>query len=378
MKILQIFPGFTIGGPSVSVTALTRNIARKGHNIQLYAHENPEAIKEYRDLDIRTFPIVGLPFNKQLAFSSKLRRELTRECQDADIIQTNSLWQYPNFVMEAARKNTKAKSVIVPRGTLSSYALSISPYKKKLVLALGQRKALKNADMFIATCEKEYQDIRNFGLKQPVAIIPNGLDLPTIPNIDKKKQIIFLARIHKIKGVDLLIRAWKEIIKDSRFQNWELIIAGPTHSEYAQNIIKLSQDIGRISFVGEKFDEEKIRLMAESSIYVLPTHSENFGITVAEALACETPVITTTGAPWKGIENNNCGLWIKLSVENLTQSLTKMMMFPEAKLIEMGKNGREWISKDFSWDELADKTIATYNWLLDPISTIKPKWLLTD
>ena len=248
MKILQILPGITIGGPSVSVTSLSRHLSKSGHNVLLFLRNNN--INGCEEIPIYPFRVHKFPFNNKLAFSYQLLRELKKECIDSDIIQTNSLWQYPNFVMEQARKGTRAKSVIVPRGTLSEYALSLSPLKKKLVLALGQRKALKNADMFIATCEKEYHDIRRFGLTQPVAIIPNGLDIPSLPVVDKKKTILFLARIHKIKGVDLLISAWRTLESDNRFKDWNLVIAGPTNSDYAKQVMANAHDLQPLSWLG--------------------------------------------------------------------------------------------------------------------------------
>lgn len=210
-----------------STTALTRHIQALGHNVQF--HTAIGDFSGYSDIDFRPFSVPKIPFNSQLALSYSLYKNLKKECVDAQIIQTNSLWQFPNFIHEFVRKGTNAKSIIVPRGTLSPYALSLSSKKKKLVMALGQRTALKKTDLFIATCHKEYQDIRNFGLKQPIAIIPNGLDIPQLEYIEKQKTVIFLGRIHKVKGVNLLIEAWKKIENNPKFKDWNLVIAWTNH-----------------------------------------------------------------------------------------------------------------------------------------------------
>lgn len=376
MKILQILPGFTVGGPTLSTTSLTRHIQRLGHQVQFHTAEGDYT--DFPDINFHPYHIPKFPYNGQFAFSSQLYRNLKAECHDADIVQSNSLWQFSCLIHEYARRGTNAKSVIVPRGTLSPYALSLSPMKKKIILALGQKTALKKADMLIATCRKEYEDIRNFGLTQPVAILPNGLDLPDVNNSAKKKTVIFLGRIHKVKGVDLLIEAWKRIAEMTEYNGWNLVIAGPTSSDYAKNMQELAYGINSISFAGEVKGDEKNRLLSESSIYILPTHTENFGISVGEALACGTPVITTTGAPWSGLVDNECGLWIELSVDNLTQALENMMSRPMDELARMGQNGREWMKRDFSWDEIASKTIKSYEWLLDPDNAEKPEWILVD
>ncbi len=374
MKILQILPGLTLGGPTFSTTALTRHIQTLGHDVQFHTAEGD--FSKFPDIDFHPYQIHRLPFNKQFVLSVGLYRNLKREVKSAQIIQANSLWQFPNFIHEYARRGTAAKSIIVPRGTLSPYALSLSTWKKKLVLALGQRTALKRADLLIATCDKEYEDIRNFGLKNPVAVIPNGLDLPQLENVEKRKSVVFLGRIHKVKGVDLLVEAWRKI--EGKFKDWDLVIAGPTESDYAQGVIAQASKLKTVSFTGEIKGKEKEQLLAQSAVYVLPTHTENFGISVGEALACGTPVVTTTGAPWSGLIENDCGLWIDLSVDNLVRALEDMMSRPMDELVRMGQNGRRWIERDFSWDEIARKTIRSYEWLLNPDEVEKPEWIYID
>lgn len=365
MKILQVLPVMTVGGPSYTVPEHTRSLIRCGNRVQLHlANENLEGLE---DIELHTYNIIKLPIIKQLGFAFGEFENLHKECRDAQIIQTNSLWMYANFVTEFARRGTQAKSVIMPRGTLSEYALSISSWKKKLVTKIGQGAALKNADMFIATCEMEYEDIRRYGLKAPVAIIPNGIHIPEISTVqDKKKRIVFLSRIHQKKGVDILLDAWKKIEENKNFSEWSLSIVGPI-TDYAKDMIKKSEELKceRVVFPGSMSGDEKFAYMAESSIFILPTHSENFGIAVAEALACGTPAICTTGAPWEGLEQNNCGKWIELSEENVKNSLIALMSMPKEELDKMGKNGIEWMKKDFSWDEIGRKTTQAFEWLCD-------------
>lgn len=378
MKIIQVLPGITVGGPSYTVTELTRFLVRSGHKVQLHlANENLEGLE---DLDIYTYDFVKFPVLKQLGFAFGEYGKLRKECRTAQIIQTNSLWMYANFVTEFARRGTGAKSVIMPRGTLSEYALSLSSWKKKIVSFLGQGAALKNADLFIATCNTEYRDIRNYGLKAPVAIIPNGIHMPKLPDdIKKQKRVTFLSRILKQKGVDLLLDVWSRIEKDRRFEDWTLSIVGPI-GDFAEKMVSKAQNLHckRVDFPGMISGDAKFRYLAESSIFVLPTHSENFGIAVAEALACGIPVICTTGAPWEGLETNDCGRWIELSEENLWVTLIELMLLPMERLDEMGKNGQTWMKRDFSWDEIANKTTLAFEWLLNPDTYQLPNFIYID
>lgn len=376
MKILQILPGFTIGGPTVSTTSLAIHLQKYGHEVQFHTADGD--FSDYPEIDFHPYHIHKFPYNNQLAFSTDLYKNLRTECKDAQIIQTNSLWQFSCFIHEFARRGTTAKSVIVPRGTLSPYALSLSSKKKKFILSLGQRAALKKADMYIATCRKEYEDIRKFGLKQPVAVLPNGLDIPELNVVEKTRTVLFLGRIHPVKGIDILIDAWKNIMGTSKFNDWKLLIAGPISSDYAKDMQRQASDLGSISFTGSMTGDAKNQLLSKSALYVLPTHTENFGISVGEALACATPVITTTGAPWSGLIDNDCGLWIDLSVENLTTALEEMMSRPMEELTRMGQNGRKWVKRDFSWEEIARKTVKSYEWLINPDHVDKPNWIHLD
>ncbi|MCD8387774.1 MAG: glycosyltransferase [Bacteroidales bacterium] len=376
MKILQVLPSIVVGGPAYTTTELTRALMRIGDKVVFITKD--ENISELGDLDLRTFKPIEWPIVKRLGYSRDLNKILKEECKNAQIIQTNSLWMYSNFITEFARRGTKAKSVIVPRGTLSEYALSLSKMKKKLVLSLGQREALNKADLLVATCEMEYHDIRNFGIKAPVAMIPNGIHIPKINDIKKAKRIIFLSRIHKKKGVDILIKAWNEIEKSGEFKDWSLAIVGPAN-DYSQEMENLSKGLGckKISFPGRMDGVAKYKYLAESSIFILPTHSENFGIAVAEALACGTPAICTTGAPWSGLVEKGCGDWIELSEVNIKDSLCKMMRLPQNQLHLMGQKGIEWMKSEFDWDVIAHKTHKAFEWVLDKDSN-KPDWVITD
>ena len=95
----------------------------------------------------------------------------------------------------------------------------------------------------------------------------------------------------------------------------------------------------------------------------MPTLSENFALTVAESLAVGTPVISTKGAPWEGLKENECGWWIEHGIEPLVDAMREAMSMSPERRIEMGKNGRNWMLKDFSWKTIAQKMATVYQWL---------------
>lgn len=377
MNIIQVLPGITVGGPSYTVPSLCRALKREGHNVSL--HMEAGDFPNMADIDIAGYHYIKFPLLRPLGYSPIMRNRLHKACQSADFIITHSLWMYPNFVTEFARRGTHCKSVVVPRGTLSQYALSLSKWKKKIVCLLGQDAALRKADMLIATCMDEYQDIRQYGIKAPVAIVPNGIDMPTLGATKKSKRVVFLSRIHPKKGVDYLLRAWSKIEKEGIFSDWTLSVVGP-ECNYSRELESLSFQLGcqRVTFTGAMNGEQKFRYLAESALFVLPTHSENFGIAVAEALACGTPAICTTGAPWEGLETNGCGRWIDLSDDNLYDSMTSLMSLPAEQLEQMGERGKAWMERDFSWDVIAHKLTESFEWLLDPEHKQKPDCVIVD
>ncbi|MBQ7652592.1 MAG: glycosyltransferase, partial [Victivallales bacterium] len=122
----------------------------------------------------------------------------------------------------------------------------------------------------------------------------------------------------------------------------------------------------------------KYEFLATGDIYVLPSDTENFGITVAEALACGTPVIASQGTPWEGLEREKCGRWVPIGVEPLEVALKDLMAMDDKDRKLMGERGREWIVRDFSWEGIGLKMKSAYEWLLEPEATKRPEWIRED
>jgi glycosyltransferase involved in cell wall biosynthesis len=175
---------------------------------------------------------------------------------------------------------------------------------------------------------------------------------------------MFLSRLHPGKGADMLLQSWKKL--QYKFPDWELVLAGPINDNYSRNITNLAKELNckRITFTGEVTGQIKTDTFTNSDLFVLPTSSENFCFVIAEAFAHGLPVITTKGAPWQGIEKENCGWWIDKNEDELVACLSHAMTLPSAQLKEMGVRGREWMKRDFTWEVFGKKMYNAYNWLL--------------
>ena len=377
MKIIHIVPHIVeeASGPSYVVPRLCQSEAREGHDVELTCLANRSGLDGVT-LDVHP----QWPMLERFAVSPSLARALYRKAADSDVVHNHSLWSMVNVASGWVVPGRGAKLVTSPHGTLSPWALSINRHVKRLLWPL-QRRALAKADLLHATSVEEYQQIRAIGFKAPVAVIPNGIDLPDLPGATQSSlqgacNLLFLSRIHPIKCIDRLMQAWAKL--QSQHPQWRLIIAGKGDSAYEQELYRLAQSLGleRIEFPGPVYGEAKSRAYFEADLFVLPTHSENFGMVVAEALAHCCPAVVSRGAPWAGLETEGCGWWIDNDAESLTAALDEAMQLSPSQLQAMGLRGRAWMDRDYGWSGIGKKMITAYQWLIeggDP-----PAWVRTE
>lgn len=367
MKVLQVVPGIfkESSGPSYSVPATCSGLLHNGIDVELFATDGRPAREfEYpvHIFEKKRFPIEAMGRSPDLFHALKLA------CKTADIVHTNSLWMFPNVYPDWARKGTNCKLVVGPRGTVSPWAMNRSRLKKFVFGCLWQYRVLRNADMFVASCEEEAEDIRRLGYRQPIAIVANGIDIPddVVPGKCERRRMYFLSRIHPKKNIELLIKCWSRL--EVEFSEWDLSIVGPDENNaYADLMKRLVKDLGckRVRFEGELKGQDKRKFVSASECLVLPTHSENFGMVVAEALALGTPVICSKGAPWNGLVENRCGWWVDANEATFENAMHEVMLMGRDELESYGARGREWMARDFSWDKIGLDLKSAYVWLLN-------------
>jgi glycosyltransferase involved in cell wall biosynthesis len=297
---------------------------------------------------------------------------------EADLMHNHSLWMMPNVYPGWIAKKFDLPLVVSPRGTLSNWAFGSGSLVKRWFWPLVQHPALKPATCFHATSQTEYQDIRRMGFRQAVAIIPNGIDVPewTPKAAGPMRTLLFLGRIHPVKGLDGLLRAWAAV--QSRFPQWQLRVVGPDNRGYLLTMRQLAATLKleRVVFQGALFGADKWRAYGDADLFVLPTHSENFGMSVAEALAAGTPAIVTHGAPWQGLESHGAGWWIDSGVDPLVVGLESALSYSSSDLEAMGRQGRAWMDAEFSWQRIGKQMAHTYRWLIQ--GGTLPDWVRLD
>jgi glycosyltransferase involved in cell wall biosynthesis len=258
-----------------------------------------------------------------------------------------------------------AKLVTSPRGMLGAEAIAFSSLKKRVFWRLFQARALREAACLHATSEAEGKDIRAAGLTNPVAVIPNGVELPALAAAGPRgpRTVLSLGRIHPKKGLDTLVRAWARV--EANRADWRLRIIGPAELDHDRELVALSASLGlgRVSIEGPAFGADRLAAYHAADLFVLPTRHENFANTVAEALAAGVPVISTKGAPWSGLEREACGWWIDHGPEPLAATLDTALSLSREALSDMGLRGRSWMARDFSWERVAGEMLAVYAWV---------------
>ncbi len=356
-------------GLAYSVPSLAKAQAGVGGNVTLLSVGTPGKRHDGGVL-FETMPrdMSSIPVLQRLYMSSQLKRRVAET--GTDIIHNHGLWMMPNIYGSLTRrKHPDVKLVTAPRGMLSATSLNFSPIRKKIFGHMFQHRALDVVDMFHATAESEADEIRALGYRQPIAVVPNGIhdDVPARSSgqTGRDKVVISIGRVHAKKGLDRLIKSWAEVT--GRFPDWRLVIAGPSEKGHAEELTSLVEQLSltTVEVRGPVFGAEKQRLYADSSLFVLATLNENFGMTVAESLMAGTPVICTKGAPWSGLETHRCGWWIDHGTGPLTAQLCAAMATPEGEIDAMGQRGRVWMKTEFGWETIGRKLIDAYGWLRD-------------
>jgi glycosyltransferase involved in cell wall biosynthesis len=287
---------------------------------------------------------------------------------EADVLHSHGLWQHPSWVSLGWKKQYNRPHICSVRGMLEPWAWQHHAWKKRPIWWLMERRNLQSASLLHATSEQEAQSIRDRGLTAPIAVIPNGVlkagefESRTSKPASDQRTALFLGRLHPSKGLPLLLQAWAKV----RPMNWILNIAGPDEGGHRRGLERLVTLLGLdnlVRFSGPLTDSCKVQAFDEAELFILPTHSENFGIAVAEALARGLPVITTHGAPWELLETESCGWWVPVSDLAIATALEDATRRPPEELIAMGERGRMVVEKRFRWDRIAGEFINCYQWV---------------
>lgn len=355
------------GGVAPALWELAQHLRSAGIDTEVVGLRDP-----YTETDILSFKnipstITTRIINNAFGYSREFGQVINSTVKNTHIVHSHGVWMYPGLVAWRAAQKQNIPLIITPHGMLEPWAIKNNWWKKQIPWFLFQKKILTHATVIHVTSEQEAENIRNLGFKNPLAIIPNAIEIPLLhAEVCGEKKLhtaLFLSRLHPKKGLPNLIKAWSVVKPD----NWRLLIAGPDEGGHQGKIEHEVQELGlsdQIKFIGPISNENKWNLYQSADLFVLATYSENFGIVIAEALASGLPVITTKGAPWVELAQHNCGWWIDIGVAPLVKALKEATNLSTEQRHEMGRRGRELIKQNYTWETIAQDMISVYEWVL--------------
>ena len=369
MKLCEIVPSLEVrhGGPSKSVRDLSGALAGAGHEVSLLATgPGPDSATREGSLQVETFHR-GWP--QRLAPSAGLRRALGRS--DAEVFHHHSLWLRTLHYAHRAAARRRAVLVVSPRGMMSVWAWHHHRWRKRLARFLIHPGALADVRGWHATSDEEAAEIRALGFKQPICVAPNGVAIPSTeqmeraaehwhaacPEAGERPVALFYSRFHRKKRVIELIDVWLE----HGPRDWLLLLVG-IPQDYTPGMLEeyamRTGGPGRIrAFTGANRPPP----YAAASLFLLPSHNENFGLVVAEALAHGVPALVTDTMPWRALNTNGGGWCVPWA--RYPETLRAAVAEAPERLKARGATGRAWVGREYAWDKPARALAEFYQGL---------------
>lgn len=313
---------------------------------------------------------------ERIAFSPQLKRRLSDDFASFDVVHHHSMWMLPNRYASAAARQYGLPTLFTAYGYLEPWAIERSRWKKRLAGWAFQDRDLNEAACIHVNTPHEIGGIRDYGLRNPVAVIPNGVspeifDQPMDSEglrkrlgISADKRVaLFLSRLHEKKGLAHLVEAWKELGDD----DWHLLLVGQDDGAEAitREAVERLGISERVTFAGPLMGDEKLAALTLADLFVLPSHSEGFAAAILEALASRLPVIITPACNFPEVALQNAGVEVEPTVSSTLEGLRALTLLSDSQRQAMGRNGRDLVDAHYSWERIAGRMKALYQWLRD-------------
>jgi glycosyltransferase involved in cell wall biosynthesis len=378
LRIAHVLPhvGSAQGGPVLALAALSSCQSRRGHDVSIFASTLEQ---DGPPVDLtQGVELVQEPASRAFGFRRcpALGERLLGFARHCDVVHSHLLWTDCHRLAARVSRECRVPHVIAPCGTLDRLALEHRAIKKWPIATWFQKRALREAACLNAKSEQELKAFRAYGLTNPIAMIPNPVDYSgasparSVDSLRRrhglsrdKSRVLFLGRIHPVKGLERLIQAWAQV---GEFHgSWELVVAGPDDDGYRHRIEEQIVESGlqeTVRFTGMLDRQYKWAAITDSELLVLPSDFENFGVSAAEAMAAARPIVATTGTPWRRVVDAGAGWWVEKNPAAIAQALREAMsMAPEARR-EMGRAGVGLV-REYTPEAIADAWDEVYAWV---------------
>lgn len=361
------------GGLRSTILPLAKEIARCGQDVHVLCNTAVNVSSAGRNpAHLLTFRSTG---PRQFGFMPGMRKILASI--SADIVHAHGLWMYPSIVATLWGRQNSGPRMVSPHGMLNDFALDISQRKKALALSLYEMRHLRDADCIHALNEAELRAIRDFGLSNPVCVIGNGVSVPPNDMVHrsppwdeswqgKRNVMLYLGRLHHIKGVDELINSWHQLCIEKVTEDWVLVIAGGGTEDYQSKLRNLVNRLGlenSVVFIGSQFGDNKAACFMNSDAFVLPSNSEGFPVTILEAWSYKLPVAMTRACNVPEGFEDGAAIEILTAELGADGGLRELVEMRSEDRENMGRRGYRLVNKDFLWSKIGSNMLAVYLWL---------------
>lgn len=333
----------------------------------------PEPVSAWAPAELHLAHVVG---PNLFGYSPDLVPKLCELC--VDIVHTNVLWMYPSIACLRWKSRTHGPHMVTLHGMLDSWALRNSRWKKILAGAAFERAHLGKAACIHANSVAEAEAARSYGLRNPICVLPNGIEIPTdtptkVPTWAEKltagqKVLLYLGRLHPKKGIENLMRAWC-LVRQRRpdlAQEWELVVAGWDQGGYRSRLEALLEEEGveHVTFVGPQFGGDKWASLAKADAFVLPSLSEGLPMAPLEAWAVGVPVLMTAECNLPDGFSAGAAIAVRPDPASIAEALTELFSMTDGERKAMGACGLKLVRKRFSWQRVAREMRQVYEWVL--------------
>jgi glycosyltransferase involved in cell wall biosynthesis len=376
VKILHVIMGThpSEGGPIENTVQTSKALMMRGHSVEIASLDSEDAAW-LSELQVKVYPL-GSRRDSYLN-APRLKEWLIRNANNYDVVIQHGLWNPTGFATWRAMRKTGQKYVTYPHGMLDPYFRALKPLKhilKQILWFIADGRLLKDSQLVLFTTEEERLSARrsfwpvwynervvNYGTADVPSCQTGEVEalLEKIPAVRDRPFLLFLGRIHPKKGCDILIEAFGRVAR--AWPELQLVVAGPDESGLLPQLQVLALKLGiqdRIHWPGLLKGAAKWGAMQSCSAFILPSHQENFGIAVAEAMACGRPVLITNKVQiWREVKDSGAGLVANDDVDGIASLLTSYLEMPQSRRNEMARNARAGFVRYFEMNQVVDGLI---------------------
>lgn len=294
-----------------------------------------------------------------------------------DLAHTHGLWMYPSLAVHQWSHSYRRSYLVTPHGMLDPWAVRNSGWKKRLAGWAYEHAHLRGAACLHALCQAEAEAIRGYGLRNPLCLIPNGVDLPAQPSEPPPawasalppgtRVLLFLGRLHPKKGLPGLLDAWGLARAAAQAAGWHLVVAGwdqGGHQAQLVTQVERARLQGQVHFVGPQFGRDKAASYGRADAFVLPSFSEGLPMTVLEAWSHRLPVLMTSACNLPEGFAAGAALETATSPDSIAAALERLFAMPDEERRAMGECGHRLVAERFTWPYVAEQMLAVYRWVL--------------